>query len=337
MEPRAPRVGIKDVAKAAGVSVGTVSHVLNRPEMVSERRRAAVLTAIEELGYVPNHAARQLKAGSSRLIGYLFPNPGNPYFAALNQGIIREAERLDLFVMSATSMGDYERRRHYLSLFEQQRARGIIVSPKHSDVSAELAVSRRGTPVVLASAPDPTGSLCSVASDDFAVGLLACEHLYELGRRKILLVAPGGQVSSEERCRGFEETARERGMEVRLAPVADASIDAGCRIAEGILDGPADQRPDAIFCTSDMLAIGVLQVLVSDNRLQVPADIAVMGCDDLEFSDSTIIPLTSVRQHEDRMGQMAVQLLEEELTAPDHVHSSVLIPPVLMARASTLG
>ena len=78
-------------------------------------------------------------------------------------------------------------------------------------------------------------------------------------------------------------------------------------------------------------------MLVSDNRLQVPADIAVMGCDDLEFSDSTIIPLTSVRQHEDRMGQMAVQLLEEELTAPDHVHSSVLIPPVLMARASTLG
>lgn len=330
-------MGIKDVARTAGVSVGTVSHVLNRPEMVSERRRLAVLAAIEQLGYVPNHAARLLKAGSSRLIGYLFPNPTNPYFAALGRGIIGEAESRELFVLSATSMGDFDRRRHYLSLFEQQRARGIIVSPKHDDVSTELTVSRRGTPVVLASVPDPTGNLCSVAADNLAVGRLACEHLYELGRRSTLIIAPAGQTSAEDRCRGFQETARQRGMTVRLVPVAEAAITTGCRVAHSLLESAPDERPDGIFCTSDMLAIGVLQMLVRDGRLRVPADIAVMGCDNLEFTDSTIIPLTSVKQHEDEMGRLAVQLLEEELSQPDHVHSNVLIPPVLVGRASTLG
>ncbi len=337
MTARPPRVGIKDVAQAAGVSVGTVSHVLNRPERVSERRRAAVRAAIEELGYVPNHAARQLKVGSSAMVGYLYPNPVNPYFANLGLGIAQEAERRDLYLFVAHSQGDLSRRRHYLSLFEQQRVRGIIISPRSLDVSTELAISERGTPVVLASTHDPSGRLCSVAADDFASGSLACEHLVSTGRRRIAVVAPSDQTSPNRRWRGAWQVAQESGVEAKLLLVDNTSIASGHRVAGTILELPADERPDAIFCTSDMLAIGVLQVLVRDGRLRVPQDVAVMGCDDLAFRNSAIIPLTSIQQHEVRMGEIALELLEDELNNPDHQHSNVLLEPVLVARASTLG
>ncbi|NLH70130.1 MAG: LacI family transcriptional regulator [Brooklawnia sp.] len=337
MTARPPRVGIKDVALLAGVSVGTVSHVLNRPERVSARRRAAVENAIEELGYVPNHAARQLKVGRSAMVGYLYPNPTNPYFANLGVGISQEAERRDLYIFIAHSQGDLARRRHYLSLFEQQRVRGIIVAPKSLDVSTEQAISRRGTPVVLASTHDPTGRLCSVAADDLTSGRLAGEHLATTGRRKIMVVAPVGQTSPIRRWRGAQQVAQEFRVEATLVQVEGTSITAGCRVAGTILDLPADERPDALFCTSDMLAIGAVQVLVRDGRLRVPHDIAVIGCDDLEFSSSAIIPLSSIQQHEVRMGEIALELLEDESSNPNHVHTNVLLEPVLVARASTLG
>lgn len=332
------RVGIKDVALAAGVSVGTVSHVLNRPERVSEQRRTAVLTAIEDLGYVPNHAARQLKVGVSPLVGYLHPNPLNPYYSSLAQGIQQEAEHRGLYVLSATSEGVLDRRRRYLSIFEQQRAHGVIVAPRTNDLTAELATSLRGTPVVLASAREPMGRLCSVAADDVASGRLAVEHLITTGRHRIAAIVTAGSAAGEDRWRGAQLVAeRCGGVELLRMPVAEAAFEEGLLVAQTILALPDAVRPDALFCTSDLLALGVLQALVMDGRLRVPRDLAVVGCDDLAFSRSVIIPLTSIQQHEVQMGQIAVGLLEDELTQPGHVHTQVLLDPVLVVRESSRG
>lgn len=329
-------VGIKEVAQLAGVSVGTVSHVLNRPERVSEHRRIAVLAAIEELGYVPNHAARQLKAGSSRLIGYLFPDPLNPYFSNLGQGVQQEAERRGFFVLGATSRGVLAQRRRYLSIFEQQRARGVIVAPRTTDLTAELATSRRGTPVVLVSAHDAAGRLCSVSADDIVGGGLALEHLIAHGCRRIAVIASAGQLVAEDRWRGVQLTAeRAGGVELQLIGVAEAAVEVGARVAEAFLTQPADTRPDGIICTSDLLALGVVHTLVMDGRLSIPRDLAVVGYDDLTFACGTIIPLTSVRQHETRMGEIAVGLLEDELSQPDHVHSNQRLEPLLVVRESS--
>ena len=152
------------MAQLAGVSVGTVSHVLNQPNRVSEKRRRAVEDAIETLGYVPNQAARQLKVGSSSLIAFLIPNPLNPFYSNLAHGVMLEADRRQLHVVSAASFGKLERAKRYVSLFEQQRVRGLIVSPNADDVTIELAGTVRGTPVVLAAARDPERRLCSVVT-----------------------------------------------------------------------------------------------------------------------------------------------------------------------------
>lgn len=338
MTPRGPRVGIKDVARLAGVSVGTVSHVINRPERVSEKRRTAVLTAIDELGYVPNHAARQLKVGSSRLIGYLFPNPLNPYFSNLALGIQTEAERRDLNVLAATSHGSSERRRRYLSLFEQQRARGIIVSPKTAELSEEWAVAQRGTPVVLASAHDPSNQLCSVSCDDLAGGRLAIDHLVGAGRRRIAVITAAGRSAADQRWLGAEQAAAGYagdGVAVEWLPVSEVSVDAGNHAAQTLLARPPAERPDAIFASSDLLALGVLHALVIDDKVSVPNDIAVIGYDNLAFTSSAIIPLTTIEQHERRMGELAVGLLEDEFTEVNHHHRQVRLEPVLVVRDSS--
>lgn len=334
MTARRPRVGIKDVARVAGVSVGTVSHVLNRPERVSERRRDAVMAAIEELGYVPNHAARQLKVGSSKLVGFIFPNPLNPYYNNLAEGVQRESVRRDLNVLCGTSRGSQDDLRRYLSIFEQQRARGIIVAPTTTDFSAEIATAKRGTPVVLVSAPDPSGQLCSIAGDDRLGGQLAAEHLITTGRKRIVVVGVEGQAATDRRFAGVQDmAAKHGGVSIRLIKMPEVSVPAGVAAAQEIL--AAGERPDAIFACSDLVALGALQHLTVDGRFRVPSDIAIVGYDDLTFVAHSFIPLTSVRQHEMQMGLTAVGMLDDEVNNPEHTHSNVILTPELLVRESS--
>lgn len=338
MNPPGPRVGIKDVARAAGVSVGTVSHVLNRPELVSERRRQLVDAAIAELGYVPNNAARQLKVGASRVVGYLYPTPLNPFFGNLAEGIMRQADRLDLQVLSAITFGSAERRQSYLTLFEQQRVRGVITSPRRAELDAEAAMSRRGTPVVLVASHDEQGRFCSVSGDDRAGGALAISHLMDLGRKKILVVGIENLDAASERWIGAEKVAAtRRGVTLERMQASGVTIAAGHQLAGQILARPAAERPDAVFATSDLVAIGLAHGLHLDGNVSLPGDIALVGYDDLDFSDSMVIPLTTVQQHEQQMGERAVDLLEAELNEPGHVHHHVALEPVLRVRASTQG
>ncbi|MGI5950906.1 MAG: LacI family DNA-binding transcriptional regulator [Brooklawnia sp.] len=336
MSARGIRVGTKDVAKLAGVSVGTVSHVLNRPERVSEKRRRAVEEAIETLGYVPNHAARQLKVGTSTLLGFLLPHPNNPFYSNLAHGVIAEAENRDLHVMTANSFGVAERASRYLSVFAQHRARGVIVVPNTDDLTAEVMTSAQGTPVVLAAAHDPEHRLCAVWTDDVAGGRLAAEHLIAVGKRHIAVVATGFR-NAQERWRGALDAAQQHpGVVVELVTITRSSIPVGHLIAEELMARPASERPDGIFTTSDLVSIGVLHALATQGRLRVPEDIAVIGYDDLEFARSTIVPLSTVQQHERRIGELTVGLIEDE-HKPGHEHQEIVLDPVLVTRTSTTG
>ena len=183
----APTTGIKDVADRAGVSVGTVSNVLNRPERVSEATRAKVWQAIADLGFVRNESGRQLRAGRSRTIAYLGLAVTNPYFTDVARGIEDVARSNGLALFLCNSDGDPSREEDYLDMLVEQRVRGVLVSPFNPLTPHLERLRRRGIAVVLVSST--AGSeWCSVAVDDVEGGELAVKHLLDQGHRRIAFV-----------------------------------------------------------------------------------------------------------------------------------------------------
>lgn len=330
-------VGIKDVAKRAGVSVGTVSNVLNRPDSVSAARRAQVQAVIEELGYVPNVAARQLKAGVSSAVGLVVIDSQNPFYGTLSLEAEEAAEERGLGILLANSHHRSGREEFYLSQFEQQRVRGILVTPGSADLSAHRAVAQRGTRVVLVDSVETEEGFCTVSADDFHGGFLAVEHLISLGRRRILLVGGPARFRQIGRRRaGAEKAAEGRGVELSYVEPEEMSILAGRAIGERIV--ASGNLPDAIFAMNDLLAVGLLQAIVMNRALSVPGDIALVGYDDIDFCQSAVVPITSIRQPSAEMGRQAVELLEAEISeGHGHDHCSVDLKPELVVRESTVG
>ncbi|WP_258341814.1 LacI family DNA-binding transcriptional regulator [Saccharopolyspora gregorii] len=331
-------VSIKDVAERAGVSVATVSNSLNRPDRVSVTTRARVLSVIDELGYVRSESARQLRAGHSRILALLVLDMGNPFFVDVARGVEAAARDEGLGVMLCNSGQDPEAEALYLSLFAEQRVRGVLVTP--SDVSgANLdSLRRQGIPSVLVDRKVDSGQACSVAVDDVAGGALAVRHLLERGHRSIgFVTGPGSLTQCLDRRTGARTALHEHGLDddalgVLEVPALDVASgrDAGARL----LGLPT--RPSAVFCANDLLALGLLQALFAAG-VRVPEDIALVGYDDIEFAAAAAVPLTSVRQPAFRIGRKAAELvLAESDPGAEHTHQQVIYEPELVVRRSSL-
>jgi LacI family transcriptional regulator len=337
VEPARPPVSIKEVAREAGVSIGTVSNVLNRPEMVSEDRRRRVLQVIDDLGYVRNDVARQLKAGRSRTVGLVVQDSANPFYNEIALGAETAAERLGQAVLIGNAGLSFERENLYLDLFEEQRVRGVLVTPQTPERSRVDALRSRGTPVVLVDEHAAPSEYCSLAVDDVEGGRAAAAHLLGTGRRRIAYV--GGPDSLHQ------VRDRRSGAQQAVDAVAGASLESfettaltvleGRRIGEQVLELSAARRPEAVFAANDLLALGLLQAFAFTHRVRVPDDIALIGYDDIDFATSAVVPLSSIRQPARLIGRTAVELLEDEITDPDHHHHHVSFQPELVVRDST--
>ena len=329
---------VKDVASAAGVSLGTVSNVLNRPDRVSEGTRRRVRSAMAELGFVRNESARQLRAGASRTLAYVMLDASNPFFTDVARGVEDFAEGVDLSVFLCNSDNRAERERLYLDRLEQQRVQGVLVTPvdPESDVLQKLAL--RGTPVVVVDRRRSGTTHCSVAVDDVHGGGLAVSHLLELGHRRIAYVGgPDTLGQVRDRRAGALAAVDRAGLGTdAVAPVATAALTVaeGRSAGERIAGMPAATRPTAAMCANDLLALGLLQQCVALG-VRVPDDLAIVGYDDIEFAAAAAVPLTSVRQPRHRLGRRAAELLYDETHDPDHVHQQILYTPELVVRAST--
>lgn len=329
-------VGIKDVALAAGVSVGTVSNVMNKPEVVSPASREKVQRVIEELGYVPNDAARQLKAGVSRAVGLVVVDTQNPFYGSVAIEAEEAAEERGLGLFIANSHRRQAKEQFYLSQFEQQRARGILVTPVSADLDVQRAVSRRGTRVILVDAVEPDEDFCAVAADDFHGGYLAVRHLIDIGRRRItILGGPEHFRQVGRRLAGAQAAASEtEGVELSYVAPEEMSILAGRAAANAI--AAEGELPEAIFAMNDLLAVGVLQSLVMARGVRVPEDVALIGYDDIDLCEETVVLLSSIRQPTAEMGRRAVELLDDEIAEGRlHEHRWVLLKPELVVREST--
>lgn len=329
---------MKDVAARARVSVGTVSNVLNRPGLVSDRTRTRVLAAITELGFVRNESARQLRGGGSRTLAYVVLDAANPFFTDVARGVRDTAESASLAVYLCDSGQDADRQAAYLDLLEQQRVEGVLITPVDANDERLTQLARRGTPVVLvdrAGGPDR----CSVTVDDVLGGRLAVEHLLDTGHRRIAFIGGPptlGQVA--DRLAGARAALAAAGAEhgeLVVLSTAALTVAEGRRAGERLAGLPAGRRPTAAVCANDLLALGLLQQAVRLG-LRVPDDLAIVGYDDIEFAEAAAVPLTSVAQPRHLLGATATEMvLEEARGEPGHRHRQVVFAPELVVRAST--
>jgi LacI family transcriptional regulator len=337
MEPSRRAAGVKDVAARAGVSLGTVSNVLNRPERVSAPTRERVEQAMEELGFVHNESARQLRAGRSRTLAYVMLDAGNPFFTDVAKGIEMAASDKDLSVFLCNSDSRPEREATYLQRLEQQRVQGILITPVDPEDPSLEALAARGTPIIVVDRVHEDLKLCSVAVDDVLGGRLALEHLLDMGHERIAFV--GGPMSLgqvRDRLAGSRAALEAAGTpdDLVVVPTDSLTVASGRAAGARIAGLSRSKRPTAAFCANDLVALGLLQQCVSLG-LRVPEDLAIVGYDDIEFAAAAAVPLTSVRQPRQRLGQAAAELLLDEAENPDHQHQQVLFTPDLVARAST--
>lgn len=334
-----PPTSIRDVAKLAGVSVGTVSNVLNRPEGVSQDALTRVSRAIEQLGYVRNDAARQLRAGVSSSVGFVVLDGQNPFFNEVVRGAEDEASKHGIAILHGNTDEDAGREGMYLDLFEEQRVRGVLISPYGDIVRRLERLKARGIAAVLVDRFSGNGRFSSVSVDNVAGGRMAVEHLIETGRRRIAFVGgPFNLRQVSDRLAGARVAAESSGerVDIEVLPVEALTVDEGVVAGRRILDRPKRDRPDAIFAANDLIALGLLQALVVSRQVLIPDEIALLGFDDIPFAAAAAVPLSSMRQPSRVIGQTALRILLEETNDPELIPRQTVYLPELVVRQSTV-
>jgi LacI family transcriptional regulator len=332
------RVGIREVAALAGVAVGTVSNYLNHPDRVSDDKAQRIRYAIDSLGFVPSNAGRQLRLGVSRVIGYIAPDVSNPYFAEIAESVERRASERGVSVFLANSHRDRDRENAYLEVFEQHQVQGLLVS-SHTQIEDRLEqVRKRGTPSVLVGQRARSLEQPSVSLDDVSGGRQAMEHLLEVGCRRIAFVGgPLGISQVADRLTGASGAVRAFGAAtLEVIDQTDRTVRGGHEVGEALLARPAEMRPEGIFAANDLLALGIMQALVLGG-VSVPREAAIVGYDDNEFAEASLIPLSSVQGRHDGYGAAVVDMLFDEIEGNRIDEPHRMFEPSLVARASTSG
>jgi LacI family transcriptional regulator len=326
-----------DVARRAGVALGTVSNTLNSPEKVRPEVRDRVHAAIEELGWVRNAAARSLATGTSTTIGIVLVDLGNTLFVDMARGAEEAARERGMNVLIADAAIDVEKQREAITLFEETHVAGIVLAPLDPEAAGAPATTlhSRKRPLVLVNQLSLDGRSSAVVADEHLGGYLAATHLLGLGRRDLVFVGGPEQLHVvAERHRGAAAAVAETaGARLTHITVGGQNIPHG-REAAGILLARG-QEVDGVVAASDLLAVGLMQVLLRDGR-RIPEDVAVTGYDNNHFASETALPVSTVAQPGHAMGRRAAELLLDQLQGEQERRTEVLAPS-LIPRQSTLG
>lgn len=327
------------VARHAGVSTATVSRVLSRPDVVAPGTRLRVLKAVEHLGYTPNSAAKHLRTRRSGKILVTVPDISNPFFSLILQGIEDAAQREGYAVLLGDTQHDEKREERYALMLRRNEADGLIfLGHRLPKVAAELIriMAPLSAPVVNGCEFSPGLGVPGVHIDNAGGAAEAMNHLYGLGHRRIgVVTGPLDSPLSLDRLRGTRSCASTHGAEDSLVLMTgDFSIASGCAAAEQLLERATP--PTAIFCFNDEMAIGVIDA-ARRRGVKVPADLSVVGFDDIRFARHVDPALTTIAQPMREIGHgtvgLLLQILEGRATQP----RSVTLPHTLIVRGSTAG
>ena len=331
---------MSDVAKRAGVALGTVSNALNSPDKVSADTLKRVHLAIEELGFVRNRAARALAAGTSNTIGFVLADLSNSFFVDMARGAEEVAQEHKMAVLLANSDVMVPKQKTYLNLFDEERVAGILLAPIPGYFEGMQKARSHGRDVVLLNATADEPEICSVVVNNELGGYLAAKHLIGLGRTKLMFAGGYDQVVPlRDRRSGAQRAVDETDGAVTIehVPTPEVQAEHGRTVGAAILSRIPSERPDGVVAAADLLAIGLLQTLSAAN-VRVPEDIAIIGHDNNQSAWDSHIPLSTISQPGHDLGAAAARLLIEEIKHPDrHVHRSVILEPSLLAKESSIG
>jgi LacI family transcriptional regulator len=301
---------------------------------VAEATRARVRTAIEELGFVRNESARRLRQGHSRTLGVVVEDVANPYFTDVAKGAEAAMNDDGFDAVLCTSDGLAGKEQRCLEFLEEQRVSGVLITPVDLRPDRIARLRARGMAVVLLDRRDSTADACSARVDHAAGGGIAVNHLLELGHMELALITAEAEPEPcRERRTGAQRVVRQIGgasMVTLYQPTLTAT--AGQHAAHRLLD--LTPAPSAVFCANDLLAIGVVNELMRLG-VKVPAEMAVIGYDDIELAATAAVPLTTVRQPRHALGWAAAEMAIAETTDGDgHDHQHMVLTPDLVIRES---
>lgn len=322
---------LRDVAKQADVSVGTVSNVLNRPQQVSEETRQKVRSAIDMLGFVPNEIMRS-STKDSQVIGLILPLSNNPFYEELAKGIEDAVAKDGLRVLIGYSREDEAIELHLLSAMVDAGFKGVILTPVGVKNQVFEKFIDKNVRVGFISQTDEHVDQCSVSIDQVRGGYIGIEYLAKLGHKKIVWASgPAHHHQSNQRFVGITEAAKEFGIDLSAVESPSLDFQSGENMAPQII---AAGLPDAIFAGNDSLALGIMNYFHKFG-IDVPGQISVIGYDNISYAESSLVPLTTVSQTPYQLGfTMGSQMMVEIASDKDHVHQHAIFQPQIVERSS---
>lgn len=326
---------IKEVAKKAGVSVATVSRVLNNSDLVSEETKERVLKAIKELNYHPNLLSRNLRHLKTKMILALLPNVSNPFYARVVKGIEDVAHKHGYNVMLCNTDSNPEKERAYLELLKNKLADGVILMASTMK-KEELTLLAKNYPVVQCCEYIEDAGASYVSIDNFSAAYKAVRHLINLGHSKIALLSCKNEfISTKLREEGYKKALEEAGIKFdeKLVKYGDYSFKSGIRAAKELLS--MQEKPTAIFAISDIMAIGVIKAL-KEAKLKVPENVAVVGFDDINFASMYDPAVTTISQPKYDLGCVAMEMLLNFIEGKQKNPQGVFLEHELVIRESTI-
>jgi LacI family transcriptional regulator len=327
---------MRDVAEMAGVSLTTVSHVINRTRFVSDDVTERVLTAMEDLNYRPNELARSLRRGQTNTLGLILPDSANPYFAEIGHAIEATSFTLGYNVILCNTHGTEDKVDHYINVLRNKQVDGIIFVATGDHTKSISQTLGENFPIVLVDRELVGVSTDVIIVDNHQGGLLATRHLLELGHRRIACISgPSRLRPSSERINGYIKALEEAGLvyDPNLLRTGDFHPNSGYQATMELLQEP--NPPTAIFTCNDLMAIGAIRA-VSELGRRVPDDQALVGFDDIELASYTIPPLTTISQPIEMMGEIAANTLIKRIEEDaNHEPTRQLLPVKLVVRGSS--
>ncbi len=327
---------MKDVARRAGVSVTTVSHVINETRFVSEELRRRVYQAIEELNYRPDAIARSLRRRRTQNIGMIVPDISYPFLAEVAKGVEDRGFELGYNVILCDSNGDLEREAACIEFLREKRVDGIVFVAAGESADHVRSLIEQGMPVVVCDRELPGVEVDTVIADNVESGYQATEHLIRSGHRRIGCIAgPEGLCISAKRLQGYRRALEEYSIPFReeLVIHSDFRCLGGYRAMEELLS-QLDDPPTAVFACNDLTAMGAI-CAASRRQLRIPRDIAVIGCDDIALASFTNPSLTTIVQPKYEMGAIAVEMLVKRIKDKDRPVTRRVLPTELVIRDSS--
>jgi LacI family transcriptional regulator len=306
---------IRDVARVAGASTATVSHVLNGSRFVSAETKSRVEVAIRALNYRPHGVARSLRRSQTGTIGVMISDIANPFFADLVLGVEdvvhRDAGSYNFILCNTWE--SRERERMYFDVLSQKRVDGLILASAGGNDEAVRDMTARGMPLVCVDRELAGVEADTIVVDNRAAAQTMVRHLIAVGHRRIVALRARLDASSiDDRVSGYLDALAEAGLASRASDVVESAsnIDDACRITIGLLK--ADDRPEAVFCTNNFMTLGAMRA-IAEMGLRCPADIAVAGIDDLPWTAGLRPRLTVIAQPGRAMGREAARLLLDRI------------------------